>query len=346
MNPRHRVMRFQARLLLTTNLAVKTMSSWRQLRLLLPYRNFSRALIGVWFLVIISIACMPAFAASFDCTLAKAPIEKMVCADGDLSRLDEMMASDYSELLLARPWDEDEVKPGQRAWLARRNACRDRACVLKAYTTRIGELRVASCAAGPFPDNCDDKATPTFPQTTDGRLMLLSREECRTGESGSGYTIKFKNQSDAIAIQADCIEAGVYDPCDDAGGTWGAAQCAWANLEVANRRIRRAEAALTAIAHRWKRIAQALPSELEASSQRWGGLQQQFCSEQNRLYDGPMSDVGEPMGFCMGRTAKERADKLELLVRDLQKSSIESDGNKMLQFFRQEPRFERPVGRD
>ncbi len=344
MSPRHRMMRLQARFLLT-KLAVKTMSRWRQLRPLLPCRNFPRALIEVWLLVIISIACMPAFAASFDCTLAKAPIEKMICADGDLSRLDEMLASDYSELLLARPWDEDEVKLGQRAWLARRNACRDRACVLKAYMTRIGELRVASCAAGPFPANCEDKAVPRFPQTADGRLMLLSPEECKTGERGSGYTIKFKNQSDAIAVQADCIEAGVYDPCDDAGGTWGAAQCAWANLEVANRRIRRAEAALTAITHRWKRIAQALPSELEASSQRWSG-QQQFCSKQNRLYDGPMSDIGEPIGFCMGRTAKERADKLELLVRDLQNSSKESDGNKLLQFLRQEPRFEPRLARD
>jgi len=75
----------------------------------------------------------------FDCHKAKAPVEKMICAD------DELMAADYElsyyyETLLSISKDPNEVKGAQLAWLDKRNKCKDTGCISMAYTDRIREI--------------------------------------------------------------------------------------------------------------------------------------------------------------------------------------------------------------
>lgn len=82
-----------------------------------------------------------AHAASFDCKKAGTKVEKMICADKQLSRLDEELADYYSA-------DDagvtDATRQAQRAWAAKRNACTTAACVETQYHLRISVLACAS----------------------------------------------------------------------------------------------------------------------------------------------------------------------------------------------------------
>lgn len=84
--------------------------------------------------------------ASFDCTQAATPVEKAICADVALARLDRQMADAYRQRLDANP-DEAAERSAQRAWLKLRNsACKDQegplfsACLTGIYRSRLADL--------------------------------------------------------------------------------------------------------------------------------------------------------------------------------------------------------------
>ena len=120
-------------------------------------------LIRITRLVLLTATCaagVPAVAASFDCASAVGRIEKLICADAELSRLDDMLAADYRQALAQaalsqaalsdQVYPEDEqIRRQQRAWLSRRNGCQERPCIYQAYVARIGQLRKADCARIP-----------------------------------------------------------------------------------------------------------------------------------------------------------------------------------------------------
>ncbi len=87
-------------------------------------------------------------AASFDCGKANSRIDKIICSDENLSRLDDTLATEYKKTLslTAHP---DKAKLEQRAWVKSRNACADRACVEQAYRARIEALRSQQPQAHP-----------------------------------------------------------------------------------------------------------------------------------------------------------------------------------------------------
>jgi uncharacterized protein len=59
-----------------------------------------------------------AYAASFDCKLAKTPVEKAICASPALNKMDDAMAAKYKAVLAEVPADvQPEVRADQRAWL-------------------------------------------------------------------------------------------------------------------------------------------------------------------------------------------------------------------------------------
>ena len=78
--------------------------------------------------------------ASFDCTKAALPVEKLICADAELSRLDDELAVAY-RTALAQASNADAFKNAQRKWLAAtRGQCDDVTCIKHAYRARLGEL--------------------------------------------------------------------------------------------------------------------------------------------------------------------------------------------------------------
>lgn len=82
-------------------------------------------------------------AASFDCRKAQSAVEKMVCSDGELTKLDEELAQIYGEVLKKAP-DEASLKKQQRAWLKARNHCQEISCLRDHYQGRLAVLNEAN----------------------------------------------------------------------------------------------------------------------------------------------------------------------------------------------------------
>ena len=78
-------------------------------------------------------------AASFECSKASSYVEKLVCEDAELSKLDDELASAYKARMLEGK-SSNEVSE-QRRWLVKRDQCRDRKCVKGAYYQRLTQLR-------------------------------------------------------------------------------------------------------------------------------------------------------------------------------------------------------------
>ncbi len=49
--------------------------------------------------MVVSFGCMQAQAASFDCGKAKTRVEKLICANAELSKLDEQLSREYKAAL-------------------------------------------------------------------------------------------------------------------------------------------------------------------------------------------------------------------------------------------------------
>ena len=98
---------------------------------------------AILFGLVLLLASFGASAASFDCKKAKTGVEKKICADPELSRMDDDLAALYAGV---KELTEDKDKraaqlAGQRAWLENRNQCRATDCLLRAYGARNEALR-------------------------------------------------------------------------------------------------------------------------------------------------------------------------------------------------------------
>jgi len=83
----------------------------------------------------------PETATSFDCKKATSNVEQLICHDYILAMADGSMGEQLwfmKRELTTQQWAD--VVRSQRAWLQRRNACRDSKCVEAAYEARSSEL--------------------------------------------------------------------------------------------------------------------------------------------------------------------------------------------------------------
>lgn len=115
----------------------------------------------------------------------------------------------------------------------------------------------------------------------------------------------------------DCIERGIYDPCDDATGSLGIAQCAWAHVEVAERRIKKAENKLLALFDKWK-LPDAKRQAFLQAEETWRAYRKAYCGSTDALAEYYMSHSKEAIlamdtsfGFCSRRLSEVHADELE-----------------------------------
>jgi len=80
-------------------------------------------------------------AASFPCDKAQSRVEKAICADAEVSALDEHLGRYYQAARSALREAAPCLAADQRQWLsAVRNACADAGCLRKAYLERLSEL--------------------------------------------------------------------------------------------------------------------------------------------------------------------------------------------------------------
>ncbi|MDR2549439.1 MAG: lysozyme inhibitor LprI family protein [Desulfobulbus sp.] len=78
-------------------------------------------------------------AASFDCTKARTAVEKMICANAELSKLDEEIQPLYQQAN-QRTADPVGFRAEQRQWLKLRDSCNDAGCVAQTYRSRLAAL--------------------------------------------------------------------------------------------------------------------------------------------------------------------------------------------------------------
>lgn len=88
------------------------------------------------------VLALPAHAASFDCAKAATKVEKIICSDAEISKLDEELNAAYKTALQDEK-QADSIKQAQKQWVKERNSCADAACVKGAYQKRIGQLHAA-----------------------------------------------------------------------------------------------------------------------------------------------------------------------------------------------------------
>lgn len=124
-------------------------------------------------------------AASFDCTKSKTRVEKMICVNADLSKLDEDLTAAYTNALKV-DGAAVLIRQEQKQWMKERNACVDVACVKNAYLTRQALLTKSEKR----PD-----IDPSVQQSTKahyGHCADVGRGGCETGnlaKTGKGYAV-------------------------------------------------------------------------------------------------------------------------------------------------------------
>ena len=97
--------------------------------------------------------CFTASAASFDCDKAATFVEKEICTNLVLSRLDDALADNYRMMLASDVGADTRVrqKALQKAWMAGRNRCTDYACIEQAYRGRVDAICEVPVLSGAHP---------------------------------------------------------------------------------------------------------------------------------------------------------------------------------------------------
>jgi uncharacterized protein YecT (DUF1311 family) len=128
-----------------------------------------------------------------------------------------------------------------------------------------------------------------------------SRDECRASQV----------QGDVVS----CIERGLYDPCDDAGGGWGRSQCAWAWAEIADRRVMKAEHEILSRLRSGKADLSVF-NRFRQSQKDWNAYRDSHCSFTNATVDLEQftGTSSSHSGFCRRRLTEQRALELEAIV--------------------------------
>lgn len=92
--------------------------------------------------LILVVLSTTSFAASFDCKKSSTLVEKAICSNPKLSKLDDSLAKAYKQAL-DKAGDRASLQAEQRDWLSKiRNPCRHEACIQEAYQVRLAELDV------------------------------------------------------------------------------------------------------------------------------------------------------------------------------------------------------------
>ena len=136
-------------------------------------------------------------AASFDCTQGSSAVERTVCANPRLSRLDEELATEFRSLLgvVANP---AALRERQRAWLVERDACADDRCLERLYLRRVAALRAGTrppaetraAALGIFERRVDGEVDPHAATLNiaagSGDLVHVTGEATWVGDAATG----------------------------------------------------------------------------------------------------------------------------------------------------------------
>jgi uncharacterized protein len=146
------------------------------------------------------------YSASFDCNKASTVTEKLICSNKSLGYFDEDLGGVYKSLMATFSSPErSQIVLEQKQWIKERNSeCVSVKDCKEIYKNRISTLRK---------------------KLDEGVLLdsfIIDRQSCRA------------TKKQEVLIK--CVNLNIYDPCEDAGGKWGKAQCGWIHSEIASRK--------------------------------------------------------------------------------------------------------------
>jgi len=106
--------------------------------------------------LVLVFAASGSMAASFDCKKASTFAEKSICADGYLSKVDEVLSGAYKKALTTSQ-DPDRLRNLQREWIAERDQCITQKCLDKSLGERVSYLNNYSNAEQKFAYDAEQK---------------------------------------------------------------------------------------------------------------------------------------------------------------------------------------------
>lgn len=224
------------------------------------------------------------YSASFDCNKASTETEKLICSDKYLGYFDEDLGNVYTSLMATFSSPErSQIVLEQKEWIKKRNSeCVSVKDCKKSYKTRISKLRK---------------------KLDEGVLLdsfIIDRQSCRA------------TKKQEVLIK--CVNLNIYDPCEDAGGKWGKAQCGWIHSEIANRKSQdlyiKIKKRITKNASNTEEI-----SLFEESILSWEGYRDKHCvftNEANFLDN--FNGTNLSIAYCKRRLNEQRVVELEKIL--------------------------------
>ena len=209
--------------------------------------GISKAMLGAGILML-AVACIAgtsvAMAASFPCAKAKTAVEKQICADPELSVLDEHLGRYYSAARVALAHDAMCLVGDQKRWLrSERDTCKDPACLKRRYLQRLAVLDALQAGATAVrnlelpqeksllwivPPALDEVAAPRNTRTTPLVVRGSLRDEVADGD---GFFIQAADGTRHMLVGLMFLES------PDAEQLAGLAHDADATFEVHGRRL-------------------------------------------------------------------------------------------------------------
>lgn len=117
-----------------------------------------------------------AVAAGFDCSKASNSSEKMICANDELSRLDEQLTHAYRSVM-ASTQDREALKQRQRAWIKERNQITEADAMIRFYQERLEQLGFSVAVK---PDNPPAVTPPVTAEPVNKATSVESRPTDRS----------------------------------------------------------------------------------------------------------------------------------------------------------------------
>ena len=95
-----------------------------------------------------------AYAASFNCERASSFVEKEICNDQTLGKLDDALSENYKRMMASDIGDgaRKDLRATQRTWLGERNKCTTAKCIDTSYRNRVDEICEYPVISGVHPD--------------------------------------------------------------------------------------------------------------------------------------------------------------------------------------------------
>jgi len=168
-----------------------------------------------------------AAAASFPCDKAQSRIEKAICADAEVSALDEYLGRYYQAARATLRESASCLAADQRQWLGSvRNACPDAACLKKVYLERLGELHAIQPGASSLrnialpavpslawiiPPAGDNIAAPPRPGA---KPLIASGRVINDFEKGDGFVLRTAEGATHILLLTMFFDGPSVDALD------------------------------------------------------------------------------------------------------------------------------------